>query len=164
MENMPLPEADLVLAGAVFQWAVSLSGLISRLQHLLPAGGILAFSTFGPENLREIAALTGRSLCYPPMNEVVALLRQNQFSILKAQEERVCLTFPAPMDALRHLRETGVNSLKATRVWSRHGLERFALDYRRCFGLRGGQYPLSYHPVWIIAQKTGLFSNNRDHI
>lgn len=153
MENMSLPAADLVLAGAALQWAVNLPGLLSRLQSLLPAGGILAFSTFGPENLFEIATLTGRSLSYPTLQELIALLTGKQFSVLMSHEERICLTFSDPLAVLRHLRETGVNGLKTGSPWNRSCLEKFAWDYRQNFCQQDGLYPLSYHPIWIIAEK-----------
>ncbi len=163
MENMPLPEADLVLAGASFQWADNLPVLLARLQSLLPAGGILAFSTFGPENLLEIAALTGCSLSYPSLQELIALLTGNRFSVLMSLEERICLTFPSPLDALRHLRETGVNGLKSDRAWNRQCLGKFAQDYRQSFSPQDGQYPLSYHPIWIIAEKCSFIQNSRNN-
>ena len=153
MENMSLPAADLVLAGAALQWAVNLPKLVARLQSLLQPGGILAFSTFGPENLLEIATLTGRSLSYPTLQELIALLTDNHFSILLSMEERMQLTFSDPLDVLRHLRETGVNGLKAERLWNRKCLEKFSRDYRENFCQQDEQYPLSYHPIWIIAEK-----------
>jgi len=162
METMQLPEADLVLAGAVFQWAVNLPGLLARIYRLLPQGGILAFSTFGPGNLREIAALTGRSLSYPALNELISMLEEQQFSVLMSREEQVLLTFPTPVDALRHLQETGVNGMKPGRAWTRQRLDQFFQDYRQVFQRRDGRYPLSYHPIWIIAEKHGQSRNSRD--
>lgn len=153
MENMSLPAADLVLAGAALQWAVNLPKLLARLQSLLQPGGILAFSTFGPGNLLEIANLTGRSLSYFTLQELIALLTDKHFSILLSQEERMQLAFSDPLDVLRHLRETGVNGLKAGSIWNRHSMEKFSRDYRENFAQKDGLYPLSYHPIWIIAEK-----------
>lgn len=153
METMPLPEADLVLAGAVFQWAADLPGLLRRLQRLLSRDGLLAFSTFGPDNLREIAALTGRSLSYSSLADLVALLQASQFTVLAAREEHRVLFFPNATAVLEHLRDTGVNGVKSGKPWTRHVLRDFSERYQQDYAGADGRVPLSYHPLWIVAQK-----------
>ena len=87
IETMPLPEAlSLVIANAVFQWVEDFAALLIRFHAALETGGILAFTTFGPENLREIAALTGSGLSYRALSGLHELLAPG-FDILAAHEE-----------------------------------------------------------------------------
>ena len=153
METMPLPEADLALAGAAFQWAADLPGLLRRLQRLLSRDGLLAFSTFGPDNFREIAALTGRSLPYPSLADLVALLQASHFTVLMAREEHRALLFPNAEAVLVHLRETGVNGVKQGKAWTRQTLKDFSERYRQNHAGADGRLPLTYHPLWVVAQK-----------
>ena len=45
---------DLIVSGATFQWFVHPAATIRRLARLLKPGGLLAFSTFGPQTFREL--------------------------------------------------------------------------------------------------------------
>ena len=63
------------------------------------------------------------------------------------------LAFADAPSLLRHLRATGVNA-QAGQRWSRGRLAAFETRYRDAFG-RGGALPLTYHPTFVLAQKTG---------
>ena len=98
-----LPEQlDLILSNATFQWLNDLGGFLSRIRPLLASNGLLAFSTFGADNLSEIRALTGNTLTYLSCEEIRGLLRE-WFEVLSCSEERVTLHFPSPQHVLRHL-------------------------------------------------------------
>jgi len=153
MEAMLLPEADLVMAGAVLQWARDLPALLQRIGNALTPDGLLVFSSFGPDNLREIKALTGHSLVYPSMSDVITMLEMANYAVLCAREQLSVLSFPTPLAVLRHLRETGVNGIRAERPWTRRALRDFTERYQEHFSLADGQLPLTYHPLWIVAQK-----------
>ena len=112
MEDMALPAADLVMAGAALQWARDLPALLRRIGSALAPDGMLAFSSFGPANLREIKALTGRSLAYLSMSELITMLEMANFAVLCTREQHSVMTFSTPLAVLRHLRETGVNGVR----------------------------------------------------
>ena len=67
-------------------------------------------------------------------------------------EETATLHFPTPTDVLRHLKLTGVTGTEK-RIWTRTHLQAFAENYIRLFGQADGQVTLTYHPIYIIAQK-----------
>ena len=68
IERLDLPPAafDLVASNAVFHWLDDPAGLLERLAAALREGGLLAFTTFGPDNLREVAAVGGTGAPLPP--------------------------------------------------------------------------------------------------
>jgi len=143
-------EPKLIISGASFQWINDLPNFIKQLHRLLPANGILAFSSFGTDNYTEIRQLTGMGLNYQTVHELKEMLN-GHFEILHASEKLTQLWFDNPTDILRHIRETGVNSL-ATVNWTRRELASFNSRYVSMFGSNRG-LPLSYHPLQIVAKK-----------
>lgn len=142
---------DLILSSSVFQWFQRPQSFIQYAHKLLNKQGILAFTTFGPNNLIEIRNTTGASLTYYSLSDWVSWLTP-YFSILEAKEESCQLYFPTPKDVLRHLQKTGVNSLSDKR-WGKHDLQKFTENYIQQFGHPSQQVTLTYHPIYIIAQK-----------
>jgi len=151
IERIGLPTAafDLVASNAAFHWLDNPAGLLERLAAALRAGGLLAFTTFGPENLREVAAVGGRGLHYRSIDEVAALL-ERRFRILHRREGRDVLRFASPRRVLEHLRRTGANGLERV-GWTRGVLSAFEGEYRERFG-RGDEVTLTYHPMLFVAR------------
>lgn len=143
-------DLDLVLSNATFQWLHDFDGFAARLSTLLKPDGLLAFSTFGTENCREIRELTGNSLTYRPFQELFAIL-QARFEVLFATEETVTLHFASPLDVLRHLRLTGVNGVSSQKAWTKADLAHFEQSYRERFG-EFNRVPLTYHPLLFIVR------------
>lgn len=144
------PEAfDLVVSNAAFHWLDDPAGLLERLAVALRAGGILAFTTFGPENLREVVAVGGRGLRYRSIDEMGALVERH-FRILQREESREVLRFSSPRQVLEHLRRTGANGLERA-GWTRGKLRAFEGEYRERFG-HGGEVTLTYHPLFFVAR------------
>lgn len=150
-ENMDFPDAtDLITSCSTLQWFERPEAFFGRCAKSLRDGGLLAFSTFGPENMHEIHALTGQGLTYRTISELTGML-QGRFRILHAQESRMIEQFPTPMQVLYHLRRTGVTG-NANRPWSRGRLREFCNEYETRF-MQHGTVPLTYHPIYIVAQK-----------
>jgi len=143
-------DLDLILSNATFQWLHDFDRFAARLKTLLKPNGLLAFSTFGTENCREIRELTGNSLTYRPFQDVLASL-QARFDVLFATEETVTLHFASPMDVLRHLRLTGVNGVSSQKAWTKADLAHFEQNYRERFG-EFNRVPLTYHPLLFIVR------------
>lgn len=143
---------DLIISNAVFQWVECPQELFQKIAAALNPGGILAFSTFGPNNLNEIAAITGRGLKYLPAAQLQTLLDAD-FELLASDEKHIRFDFDTPQSILRHLKATGVGAVGTPIRWTRGALEKFADEYRRQFSADGITCPLTYHPITLIAQK-----------
>lgn len=143
-------QLDLIAANAVFQWLHDLPGLFHRLANRLVEGGILAFSTFGPDNLSEIKSLTGTTLQYPTLPDIINML-DGQYEILCCYERSVKLEFPDPASVLRHLKLTGVTALNSPR-WTKTDLEIFSQNYKNNFATSNGVI-LTWQPIIVIAGK-----------
>ena len=143
---------DVIASSSAVQWLPSPSRFAERCHELLVDGGCLAFSAYGPENLREITGLTGVGLSYPGVKEWGQMLGAG-WRMAQAFDETVRLTFGTPVDVLRHLQRTGVTGVRPFRWGGKTGLRRFVDAYRRQFQ-DGDGVTLTYHPVYIVAFKS----------
>lgn len=133
---------DLVISNACLQWSRRPAATLAALHAALKPGGILAFSSFGQDNLREIRALFGVGLTSPTLDALRALLPAG--TLLTLCEEHQTIVFSSLLDALRHLRATGVNAFDAPPLT--HGRLK-ALDERFC---RDFARTLTYHPRYVV--------------
>jgi malonyl-CoA O-methyltransferase len=137
MEHVDFPgEQDLIVSNAAIQWATSFADLFEHLVQKLSRGGVLAFSTFGPENLREVSELTGLSLNYVESSTYASLM-PDRGEILCVEDEPAVVEFDSAVDVLRHLKQTGVNSL-ARRAWTPGDLRSFSEEYHARFTVPSG--------------------------
>lgn len=147
---------DLIASASTVQWFDDLPGFIARAADGLRTGGLLALSTFGPENFSEITATTGQGLEYYPLPQLNDILTASGLQIIAREEWTEQQRYPTPTDVLRHLRLTGVNAVAAER-WTHSRLRRFEADYRAAYGTasENGEecVTLTFHPIIIIAKK-----------
>ncbi len=151
-EEMAFPqEQQLVTSCSTLQWFQHPHRFFEKCNQSLAEGGILAFSTFGPENFREIKETTGAGLAYPTLEELKRMLSPH-YHILHASENIIPHYFASPLEVLRHLKRTGVTATGGT-LWTHGRLARFFTEYVQLFGAENGQVPLTYHPVYIVARR-----------
>ena len=149
-EKIPFPEVDLVVSCSALQWFHDLPSFFRKAAGALPEGGILAFSTFGKDNMREIAAIEGASLHYWSLDEIKGMLPEG-VELLYAGEETVTKYFDSAMSVLRHLKGTGVTGIRKE-FWTRERLMAFGRKYAALFAAADGQLPLTYHPIWVVCR------------
>lgn len=150
-EKMHLPCAtSLITSCSAIQWFEDPDSFFKKSSFSLSQGGYLAFSTFGPDNVREVSRLTGRGLRYLSLQELTHKLKSH-YEICHAEEERLTFTFPSSMHVLQHLKRTGVTGL-GERPMSRTELGRFSREYESQYKCNSGVC-LTYHPIYIIAKK-----------
>lgn len=151
-ETLDFPQGtDLITSCSTLQWFADTERFFARCHHFLSDGGILAFSTFGKKNMREIHTLTGHGLEYLSLDNLKVLLSP-RFEILYAEEEIISLPFGTPLEVLRHLKQTGVTGTEK-RVWTRGRLQSFCDEYIRMCGNDDRSVSLTYHPIYVIARK-----------
>ena len=146
------PQADLILAGATFQWIHDIDALLLRLGHALKPGGVLAFTTFAPGNLREVSAITGAGLSYLTEEALCTKLIEAGFNPEVSEEQTMVELFSSPRAVLAHLKATGVTASAENRVWTKTSLKTFEKHYN-IFKTADNQYPLTYTPLYCVASK-----------
>ncbi|WP_454881616.1 malonyl-ACP O-methyltransferase BioC [Sphingobacterium detergens] len=151
-ETCSLPDGlDLITSCSTIQWFEDPSAFFTRCHTALQAHGILAFSTFGEENMREISSTTGVGLTYRTQSALVAELLALGYEILSVEEELLSLSFESPLQVLSHLKKTGVTGIKNHR-WTKSKLQAYCTEYIDRYAV-GTRVPLTYHPIYIIAKK-----------
>ncbi len=152
IEKIQLPgRYHLICSSSTFHWFHDLMAVFSKLyNHLLP-GGMLAFSLYGPDNLREIRAVSGNGLDYLSLAQVKQGLLKQSFDVVLVKESLQSLVFSDPLAVQEHLRRTGVNAL-ARPGWSRERQKKFCREYQQLFSSDKG-VTLTYHPMYLVARK-----------
>jgi len=142
-------KVDLIVSNAMFQWFGDFNKSIEVLKHSLVSGGVLAFSTFSPDNFKEIKSLTGLTLSYKTQEELEEILKTNGFEILYSATFYERLTFKTPLELLAHMKLTGVNSLSET-TWSVRKIKNFCDNFSKKYE----KVSLTYAPIIILAKKS----------
>lgn len=138
---------DLIISNAVFQWFESLKKAEQIYNSILNKDGIMAFTSFTPDNYKEIKELTGLSLNYKTLDEITEIFSDN-FEIIYSDEFKHILKFPTPLQLLEHMQNTGVNSL-TSKHWTIKETKNFCNKYKE-------KYPdisLTYSGIIFIAKK-----------
>lgn len=152
-ETLPYPDGlDLIASASAVQWFDDPARFFLRAARALATDGLLAFSTFGPENFGEIRAAAGEGLQYCDRERLETMLLDAGLTVVETLEYTRTLRFDTPADVLRHIRSTGVNSIRQVR-WTRRTLSDFEAAYRKNAGSADGSVPLTYHPILIAARK-----------
>ena len=123
---------------------------ISHCKTGLKPNGLLAMTSFGEDNLKEIRQMTNVGLSYPNLSQWQNWLA-NDFELLWCDDFNVILDFDTPLDVLKHLKYTGVTATNQ-KNWTRKNLNKFVDDYLQAFSLPSGKVGLTYHPLFFIAR------------
>jgi malonyl-CoA O-methyltransferase/biotin synthesis protein BioG len=150
-EHIELPEGQsLITSCSALQWFERPGEFFDKCCRCLNADGMLAISSFGKDNMKEVAELTGESLPYPSTDELCRELSRH-YDVVCVEEERISKSFATPKEVLRHLKETGVTGLRS-RHWTPRQLMEFCNKYNEKFGT-GHEVTLTYHPIYIVATR-----------
>lgn len=153
IETLPYPtDLDLICSASTVQWLEDLPTTLARLTDALTKGGQLALSGFGSAQFHELRTL-GSAAAAPSYVDAEdwRLILPQGLKIKHLSQARRVEWFPNAMALLKHLRDTGVNGA-ASQNWTARDLKDFETRYRQRFGTPRG-LPLTYDPVWVIAQK-----------
>ena len=139
---------DLIISGATFQWFDDVEQTLKGLSDKISNNGVLAFSTFGEKNFKEIKAVTGLGLNYKPKEELEDILKNN-FEIIFSSETIQTLHFASSLKVLKHMKNTGVNSLLGKN--DKFVFSEFEKRYSEKF-LDSRGLSLTYHPMYFIVK------------
>lgn len=139
---------DLIVSCSALQWFDAPERFLCGCRRLLSPDGYLAFSTFGPRNAEEIRTLTGDALPYRSLEELTDAL-SDSYRLVHASESCMRLSFPSPLDVLRHLKDTGVTGIRPCH-WTPRKLADFSSQYAGRYADSKGNVTLTYHPIYMI--------------
>ena len=151
MEELDFPsDLNIILGANCLQWVSDLPAFLAKCANALQENGIIAFTTFGPQNFMEIKKTTGVSLNYIEAKNLTKHFSEH-FKVLDVSETDQKLYFKNPCHVLKHMKDTGVNGVSQQK-WTKGKHQQFIADYEAQFTCEHG-VPLTYHPITIIARK-----------
>jgi malonyl-CoA O-methyltransferase len=160
--------ADMLVSNLMLQWCNDLPGVFSEFAQVLKPGGVLMFSTFGPDTLKELRASWGKVDGYThasrfmDMHDVGDALLQAGFRDPVMDMEIITLTYADVRGLLRDLKGIGANNATHGR---NHGLTgkvrlRAFLEAYENFRSGEGLYPATYEVVYGHAWAPQLLPAN----
>ena len=161
-EQLPIRAGTVGLfwSNLAFQWANDLPRVFSECQRVLQPGGLLSFTTFGPDTLKELRhAFAGNAggvhvNRFYDMHDVGDMLVQAGFADPVMDMEQITLTYADVETLMRELKAIGAHNVAAGRNRGLTG--RRALDNlrRRYEDLRrDGRLPATFEVVYGHAWK-----------
>ena len=134
VESLPLADAslDLIFSNATLQWCNDIQRTFGECLRVLRPGGLLMFTTFGPDTLWELrdawAAADGHSHVSPflDMHDVGDALVRARFADSVIDAERLTLTYPKARDLMRDLKVLGAHNSTSGRSRGLTGRQRLA--------------------------------------
>ncbi len=136
---------DLIISNASLQWCSDIYKTISNLTEHLTKDGIIAFSVFGCENLKEIKEFFNIDNQYLDVD-----ILNKKYNVIKYLSEETRVYFDKPIDIIKHFKLTGVNAVKEVKL-TKSKLKEFEEKYTEKYTLCNKIY-LTYNPVYIILQ------------
>jgi malonyl-CoA O-methyltransferase len=122
------------LSSLMLQWSDRPDSVFAECARVLKPGGLLLFSTFGPDTLEELRAawatvdLTPRVSVFPGMPELSAALQHARLAEPVLDAERLVRHYPEVRALLQELKAIGARNAAATRTRGLTGPKRLAHD------------------------------------
>ncbi|MBU3693410.1 MAG: malonyl-ACP O-methyltransferase BioC [Rhodocyclaceae bacterium] len=161
-EALPLPNgsADLVWSNLMLQWLPDPQPALAEAWRVLRPGGLVMFSTFGPDTLRELReAFAGGGHAavnrFADMHDIGDALVQLRYADPVMDAERLELTYADFDGVVRDLRVIGATHLHGGRSRGLGGRARWALARQRYEAHRraDGRLPATFEAVYGHAWK-----------
>jgi malonyl-CoA O-methyltransferase len=158
--ELPLKEAsvDLVFSSLMLQWCDDLDAAFAEIRRVLRPGGFFAFSTFGPDTLRELrAAWTAADDSthvnrFLDMHDVGDALTRCGFVEPVLDVERVELTYPDLRSLVRDLKAIGAHNVTSARPRGLTGHRKWSLVTAAYESFRrAGRLPATFEVVYGAA-------------
>ncbi len=157
-EHLPLADnsIDMVFSNFAIQWCPDLDQAFTEFQRVLKPGGLLLFTTFGPDTLKELRQ-AWRAVddavhvnSFIDMHDIGDALLRATLSDPVMDTERLTLTYKDGMAVMRDLKAMGAHNVTSGR---HHGLTgkqklRQMLNAYEQFRNGDGQLPATYEVVY----------------
>jgi len=158
--RLPLPAAsiDIVFSNLLLQWCEPLDAVLTEVRRVLKPQGFFAFSTFGPDTLKELRSAWAEADSYNHVNRFLDV-RDVGDALLRAglrepvlDVDRMQLTYGDGMSLMRDLKSLGARNATAGRPRSLLGRARLQRVLSAYEGFRkDGRLPATYEVIYGVA-------------
>ena len=158
-----LPFADdsfeLVFSNLMLQWCMDLELVFTELRRVLAPGGLMTFTTFGPDTLHELRAsweaIDGYTHvnAFIDMHDVGDALVRTQWAEPVMDAERITVTYRELRTLMQDLKHIGAHNVTAGRPRGLTGRQRLlqveqAYEAFRMDGVLPASYEVVYGHAW----------------
>lgn len=160
ISRLPLADAsvDLLFTSLAVQWCNDPASLYAGFRRVLKPGGLLLFTTFGPDTLIELrhswAAADGKAHVndFLDMHDIGDALVQAGFAEPVMDVERMVLTYPSVQGLMRELKATGAHNVTEARRHTLTGPGRLRAMLKAYEQFKDGdRYPATYEVIYGVA-------------
>ncbi len=161
-ERLPFGENsfDLVFSNLMLQWCTDLDAAFSELRRVLKPGGLLLFSSFGPDTLKELRASWREVDRYAHVNtfldmhDVGDALVRARFADPVMDVERLTVTYADVWKLMRELKKIGAHNVTGGRPRGLTGKQRMqqlveAYEKLRRDGVLPASYEIVNGHAWV---------------
>ncbi len=161
IEQLPLADSsvDLLLSNVSIQWCNDLQNTFDEFMRVLRPGGLLMFSTFGPDTLTELRQSWSQVDGYQhtshfwDMHDVGDMLMQSQFADPVMDTDKMQLTYADVGALVRDLKGLGAHNAASARPKGMTGKQRWqqmtsAYEQFRFDGRLPATYEVVYGHAW----------------
>lgn len=166
LEQLPLADqsVDLIYSNAAIQWCNDLDSTFQEFLRVLKPGGLLMFSTFGPDTLKELRSAWSDAdgsthvSTFIDMHDVGDALMRARFSDPVMDVDRMTLTYQEVSGVMRDLKVLGAHNVTSNRQRGLTGKGKFkamqtAYEKFRSGGLLPASYEVVYGHAWAPLQR-----------
>lgn len=146
---------DMVWSNLTLQWVGDLAACFSEIHRVIRPGGLFAFTTFGPDTLKELrqsfAGLDGYAHVnrFTDMHDIGDMLVHAGFVNPVMEMEYLTLTYADLKSLLRELKAIGADTVlegRRTGLMGRRQWQRLSENYERL--RRDGRLPATYEVIY----------------
>ncbi|MGA9032407.1 MAG: malonyl-ACP O-methyltransferase BioC [Sulfuricaulis sp.] len=155
-ERLPLATAsvDMIVSNLALQWCDPRT-VFAEARRVLRPGGLLMFTTFGPDTLRELrdawraADDAPHVHAFIDMHDIGDMLIYAGFADPVMDMESFTLTYASVLDVMRDIKQLGAHNVALNRTRGLTGKARFA-RFRAAYEslARDGKIPATYEAVY----------------
>jgi len=157
-EQLPLkPESvDLIVSNLMIQWSNDLSKMFTGFHGVLKPNGLLLFSTFGPDTLKEMRESwasvdnTPHTTSFVDMHEIGDALLKAGFVNPVTDMELITMTYSSVRQLMKDIKEIGASNTDSTRgkgLMGKQKLKGFEQSYDK-FKTAEGLYPATWEVIY----------------
>jgi len=164
-ESLPLADAsvDLLFSNLALQWCLDLDQTFNEFRRVLKPGGLLMFTTFGPDTLRELRSCWSQVDGYTHVNnffdmhDIGDALVRNSFAEPVMDMELLTMTYKDVPSLMRDLKTIGAHNVtqgRSRKLTGKGRLQRVNAAYEqyRSDGVLPVSYEVVYGHAWIAEE------------
>ena len=164
-EALPLADAsvDLLFSNLTLQWCTDLKQTFNEFRRVLKPGGLLMFTTFGPDTLKELRQCWSQVDAYTHVNEFIDMhdigdaLVGSRFAEPVMDMEIITMTYADVPGIMRDLKIIGAHNVTQGRERSLTGKGKLqhvinAYEQFRHKGVLPVSYEVVYGHAWIATE------------